>query len=135
MKDTATTLRESPQQERLILAVVGLLQGLATWIVIRIEPHEPLERAFYFGVLAWILSTGLLFQFASSGTNRLRLAIFTLCLAVPFALVSYHVVGQLQPDGVFGQGDGFRIGTWSVAGTLALYILLPHLQIYQRSAQ
>lgn len=82
-----------------------------------------------------MLSSGLLFQFASSGEQHHRLAGASLILAVPFTIITYHVVGQLPPKGSSYSGDGFRIGTWCAAGTLALYILLPYLQIYHRNRE
>lgn len=135
MQDTTNLLRSPANRERLLLATAGLLQGLATWIVIRVDPHEPLEKALYFGILAWILSSGLLFQFASSGTEHHRLSGIVLGLGIPFALFTYHVVAQLSSNEFFYQGDGTRLTTWCAAATLALYILLPYLQIYQRSGE
>jgi uncharacterized protein DUF4153 len=135
MQDIKNLLSTPANRERLFLAVVGLLQGIATWIVVRIDPHEPLEKALYFGVLAWVLSSGLLFQFASAGTEHRRLFGIAIGLGVPFALLTYHVVGQLTANGSPYEGDGARLATWCVAATLALYILLPYLQIYQRSGQ
>jgi len=119
--------------ERILLAMVGLLQGLATWGVLRIDSHEPFLRSLCFGLLAWVLSSGLLFQFASSGTEHRRLSGAVLGLGIPFALFTYHVVSQLPPNGASYEGDELRVTTWCVAATLALYILLPYLQIYQRS--
>jgi hypothetical protein len=135
MQDIKNLLSTPANRERLFLAVVGVLQGIATWIVVRIDPHEPLEKALYFGVLAWVLSSGLLFQFASAGTEHRRLFGIAIGLGVPFALLTYHVVGQLPANGSPYEGDGARLATWCVAATLALYILLPYLQIYQRSGK
>lgn len=135
MQDIKSLLSTSANRERLFLATVGLLQGLATWIVVRIDPHEPLEKALYFGVLAWVLSSGLLFQFASGCTEHRRLSGIAIGLGVPFALLTYHVVGQVPVGGSLYEGDGNRLATWCTAATLALYILLPYLQIYQRNGQ
>lgn len=135
MQDIKNLLSSPANRERLFLATAGLFQGLATWIVVRIDPHEPLEKALYFGVLAWILSSGLLFQFASSGTHHRRLAGVALGLALPFALLTYHVIGQLPLKDAHYDGDGLRVGTWCGAAILALYIVLPYLQIYQRSSR
>jgi hypothetical protein len=135
MQDIKNLLSTPANRERIYLATAGLLQGLATWIVVRIDPHEPLEKALCFGVLAWVLSSGLLFQFASAGTEHRRLSGIAIGLGVPFALLTYHVVGQLPANGSPYEGDGARLATWCVAATLALYILLPYLQIYQRSGQ
>ncbi|MDH4188021.1 MAG: DUF4153 domain-containing protein [Nitrospira sp.] len=128
-------LNQPVNRERLFLAIAGLLQGVATWIVVRIDPHESLERSLYFGLLAWVLSSGLLFQFASSGSKYPRLAAVAMGLGVPFALLTYHVVSQLPPDGSSSEGDSARLGTWCAAVLLALYILLPYVQIYQRSGR
>jgi Domain of unknown function (DUF4153) len=135
MQDIKNLLSTPANRERLFLASAGLLQGVATWIVVRIDPHEPLLRALCFGLLAWVLSSGLLFQFASSGTEHRRLSGIVLSLGIPFALFTYHVVAQLPPNGSSYDGDGERVATWCVAATLALYILLPYLQIYQRSGK
>jgi len=135
MQDIKNLLSTAANRERLFLAMVGLLQGFAAWIVVRIDPHEPLEKALYVGLLAWILSSGLLFQFASTGTNHRRLSRITIGLGIPFALLTYHVASQLPPNGSADEGDGSRVATWCAAATLALYILLPYLQIYHRSGK
>lgn len=133
MQDIKGLLSTPANRERILLATVGLLQGLATWGVLRIDSHEPHLRALCFGLLAWVLSSGLLFQFASSGTGHRGLSGVVLGLGIPFALFTYHVVIQLPPSGSSYEGDWLRVTTWCVAATLALYILLPYLQIYQRS--
>ena len=135
MEDIKAMLSTPANRERFVLAIVGLLQGLAVWIVIRIEPQEPLEQAVCYGILAWILSSGLLFQFASGGKDHRRLSAVVMGLGVPFALLTYHVVGQLPLNGAPYQGDGMRVASWCLASMLALYILLPYLQIYQRSGK
>jgi hypothetical protein len=135
MQDFKNLLSTAANRERLFLAMVGLLQGFAIWIVARIDSHEPPERALYLGLLAWILSGGLLFQFASTGTNHRRLSGIAIGLGIPFALLTYHVVSQLPPSGSADEGDGSRVATWCAAATLALYILLPYLQIYHRSGK
>jgi len=135
MQDIKNLLSTPANRERIFLAIVGLLQGLATWSVLRIDPQEPLSRALCFGLLAWVLSSGLLLQFASSGTEYRRLSGVVLGLGIPFVLFTYHIVIQLPPNGSSYEGDGERVTTWCVAATLALYILLPYLQIYQRSGK
>ncbi|HMS85760.1 MAG TPA: DUF4153 domain-containing protein [Nitrospira sp.] len=135
MRNILQIFDNSRIRERAILAFAGLLQGTAGWVVIRVEPREPWEQALWFGALTWVLAGGLLFQFASSGKQHNRLAGIALTLAVPFALITYHVVGQLPPKDVSYAGDEFRLWTWAGAGTVAIYILLPYLQIYQRSGR
>ena len=44
MQDIKNLLSTVANRERLLLAMVGLLQGFAIWIVVRIDPHEQLER-------------------------------------------------------------------------------------------
>ena len=117
------------------MALVGFLEGVAAWVVIRIEPHEPWEQAFWFAALAWVLVGGLLFKFASSGQRHNRLAGIVLVMALPLALVTHHVIGQLPPKHVSYAGDEFRVVTWCAAGILTVYILLPYLQIYHRSGR
>ena len=135
MQDIKHMLSTPANRERAFLAIVGLFQGLAIWIIIRIEPQEPLEKAACFGLLAWILSSGLLFQFASTGKDHRRLSAVVTGLGVPFALLTYHVVGQLPPNEAPYEGDAQRVATWCIASVLALYILLPYLQIYHRSGK
>lgn len=135
MRDITSLLSIPANRERLFLAAAGLLQGFTAWMIVHIDPHAPLEKALWFSLLAWVLSSGLLFQFASAGTEHPRLSVMAIGLGIPFALLTYHVVGQLPPSGSPYEGDEYRIGTWSVAAILALYILLPYLQIFQRSGR
>lgn len=127
---------ESPaNRERFFLAIAGCLQGLAAWIIIRIDPKEPLDQALFFSILAWFVSSGLLFQFASTGVNHRRLAGIVTLLGIPFSLVTYHVIAQMPPHGFGHNGDGYRVATWCGAAILSLYIILPYLQIYQHTGR
>lgn len=135
MRNPSQILDDQGGRERTLLASVGFLQGAAVWVVIRIEPHEPWNQALWFGVLAWVLVGGLLFQFASSGDQRNRLAWIVMVLALPLALITYHVIGQLPPKHASYAGDEFRLVTWCAASILTVYILLPYLQIYHRSGR
>ena len=132
MQEIKNILASSVNVERLLLAGIGLLQGVMAWLVVRIDPQEPFEMALWFGVLTSILSSGLLYQFASSGVDRLGLTRIVASLGIPFGVFTFYVVLQLPPKGAPYEGDAFRLVTWSVAATLALYIILPYLQIFQR---
>ena len=83
-------LNHSTSRERILLAAVGLIQGLVVWLMIR-TTFEPGERPPYDALLTFVLCSGVLFQFASSTSAYRRLAFWVLTLAVPFALVTYHV--------------------------------------------
>ena len=135
MQEIRNILSSAINVERLSLAGIGLLQGVTAWIVGRIDPQEPMGKAFLFGLLAWVLSSGLLYQFASSGRERIRLTNVATTLGLPFSLFTFYVVLQLPPKGSTYDGDGFRLVTWSIAATLALYITLPYLEIFQRSGR
>jgi len=135
MQEFKNILASPTNVERLILAGIGLLQGVTAWLVVRIEPQEPIEKSFLFGLLAWVLSSGLLYQFASSGRERMRLTTVVTSLGLPFSVFTFYVVLQLPPKGSTYEGDDFRLITWSIAATLALYIILPYLQIFQRKGR
>jgi len=135
MQEFKNILASPTNVERLILAGIGLLQGVTAWLVVRIEPQEPIEKSFLFGLLAWVLSSGLLYQFASSGRERMRLTTVVTSLGLPFSVFTFYVVLQLSPKGSTYEGDDFRLITWSIAATLALYIILPYLQIFQRKGR
>src|SRR5262249_1829590 len=124
----------STSRERILLSVVGLVQGIVVWLIIR-TTFESGERPPYDALLTFVLCSGILFQFASSTSAYRRLAFWVLTIAVPFALVTYHVERLLPLIPYHYRGDDFRVRTWIIAGGLAVYTMLPYLQIYQRTGK
>jgi len=121
------------QVDRLTLAALGFLQGLAYWLAYRFWPGEPRARAGVVALLYFVTVAGLIVQFAWTGRNRLRLAVLSVALAALFAAVALWVWWQIPGQNAPFAGDDFRKWTWATGAAIALYILLPFIQIFQRS--
>jgi hypothetical protein len=80
-------------------------------------------------VIAFTVVTGLVLQFAWSGSAPGRLTILSVALGVLFGAVAWWVWAQAPDATARYEGDGFRQGTLFPAAFLAVYILTPFVQI------
>ncbi len=120
---------------RLTLAGIGLLQGVVFWIAYDLWPAEPRAAAWSASLVALVAVFGLVVQFAWTGARRSRLLVTASAVAVPFALVTLWVWWQLPGKDAPYQGDPFRQGTFVAASVVALYVLMPFVQVFQESGR
>lgn len=127
----------SPLQ-RLTLALIGALQGLAIWLLTDYWPESGRSRAWLLGLLFFIVVQGLIVHFAWTGRDQRRLWTLASAAALPFALIAWWVGLQLPSPAeqeLLGRGDELRVYTWITATSLSLYIAMPFLQIVQRNGR
>src|SRR5438034_2645150 len=123
------------QADRLTLAAIGFLQGLTYWLAYRFWPSEPTARACVVALLYFVTVSGLIVQLSWTGRDRARITVASAGIAVLFAAVALWVWWQIPDKNAPFKGDDFRAWTWMTGATIALYILLPFVQIFQRSGR
>jgi hypothetical protein len=123
------------QTNRLVLAGIGLLQGLVSWLVVRFWPSAPHEAALLVALLVFVLISGLTFQLVWQRERVVRLAALSALLGAVWALVALWVWWQLPLAGAPYSGDGYRVGTFIVAAILGMHVLLPFGQIYYETGR
>ena len=123
------------QADRLTLAAIGFLQGLTYWLAYRFWPSEPTARACVVALLYFVTVSGLIVQLSWTGRDRSRIAVASAGIAVLFAAVALWVWWQIPDKNAPFKGDDFRAWTWMTGATIALYILLHYVQIFQRSGR
>lgn len=126
---------ENIHRERLILAGIGLFQGCLYWILYEWRSDSPHVQAMLASVFVLITVWAITIQFAWSGDNELRLVGVGLVKATVLGLVTYWVWSQIPAKTDLYDGDRYRLFSWSVGSVLVLYVLLPYVQIYQRSGR
>src|SRR5688572_15285913 len=123
------------QVDRLTLAAIGFVQGLTYWLAYRFWPGEPTAQACVVALLYFVTVAGLIVQFAWTGRDRYRMTIPSVGIAALFAAVALWVWWQIPDKNAPFKGDSFRAWTWTTGANIALYILLPFVQIFQRSGR
>lgn len=123
------------QTNRLVLAGIGLLQGLTSWLVVRFWPHAPHTRAFFVALLVLVLISGLTFQLLWQRKRVMRLVALSALLGAVWSLVALWVWWQLPLTGAPYAGDGYRVGTFVIAAILGTHVLLPFGQIYYETGR
>jgi len=120
---------------RLTLAAIGSGQGIVFWIAHRLWPEDPKAAALFAALVSLVTVFGLILELAWTGRNRTRLFTVAASVAALFALVTLWAWWQIPGKDALFQGDSFRLGTLAAASTLALYILLPYIQILHESGK
>lgn len=118
------------QTNRFVLAGIGLLQGVVSWLVVRFWPSAPHKAVFLAALLVFVLISGLTFQLVWQGRRVVRLTALSALLGALWALIALWVWWQLPPAGAPYSGDGYRITTFVFAAILGVHVLLPFGQIY-----
>ena len=118
---------ERPTRNRLLLAAVGLAQGYVYW---RLTFGDARDGVWPMVIASLVTTVALTVQYAWDGRHAARLLAGVVALAVPLTTVTWWVWAQLP-----GHGDEYRVGTWSVAYGVALYVLMPFVQLFQANGR
>lgn len=124
-------LFQQEQIHRFTLAAVGLVQGVVFWIVIKFWPETTHAVAVVVALLFFVSICGLIIQLAWTGYNKQRVIAVAAVIAGLLALISLWVWWQIPAKGASFAGDDYRQFTLIPACIIALYILLPFIQIFQ----
>jgi hypothetical protein len=119
---------------RLLLAAVGLAQGTAYWLLVRHAPSSQAAAAWWMVGVSVVTTWACIAEFAGTRGHPARLHVAVLALASLFALVTYWVGRQLPAFGM-PAGDTLRVWTWAITYWIALYVLMPFVQIFQDSGR
>lgn len=116
---------------RLSLTAVGVLQGLALWLL---RERWPVAQPGLAAAVAWlvfVIASALVIHFAWTGRDTGRLLALATVTGLVFAAVGGWVGLQLPAAGAPAFGDDTRVRWWAVAAPAALYTLGPFLQVFQ----
>ncbi len=122
-------------RNQIVLAAAGLVQGTLLWAAYEWWRNEPPTAALLAALIAFAIVAGLVFQLAWTGRDIGRLAVVVVGAGLLFASVALWVWWQVPASGAAFEGDDFRTWTLVLAASIALYILLPFIQIFQASGQ
>jgi len=121
--------------ERRWMTALGALQGLALWLLTKGWPDEPRWAAVSAATLYFICAGGLVLHLARSGRDTGRLVGLAIGVGAAFGAIALWIGWQLPPDGVDFDGDDARIFSWAVGASVAIFVLGPFVQIYQRTGR
>lgn len=123
------------QHTRLLFAAVGVAQGILYYISLQLKSSSPWMNTWLAALCAGVTVAGLSVQYGWTGQGHRRLRALALGLGVLFAAITFWVMVQIPTAAGLFDGDDMRVSTWAVAGSLTLYILMPFLQIVQRTGR
>ena len=129
-------IQDQELTDRLILGIVGALQGFVIWTLLEFGA-DGLTTAAFSGVLTFILVSGAIIHFVWTGRQNPRLLTIATLVGVIYAVIAFWVALQIPENSdmaIVARGDQQRVGTWIVASLFSLYVLGPFLQIYQRTS-
>lgn len=121
--------------ERIRLAAIGAVQGLAVWALVDDWPEGHLLRAVFVGLLTFLAVSAAVFHFAWTGDRLRRLVTTAVATGLVYGLVATWIgLGLPGPESAAPSGDA-RVASWVVALVVTLYVLGPFVQIHQRSGR
>ena len=112
-----------------------MIQGFILWGVIQFWTNDPQAAALLAALAAFASIGGLFLQFASVEAPTSRSAVLSALLAGLFAGVAFWAWFQIPAEEATYAGDKFRAFTLIPAFLIALYALLPFVQIFNESGQ
>jgi hypothetical protein len=120
---------------RLVLAAVGLFQGLVYYLAHEFWPEDPTARALVIAPVFFVSVAAAVVHLSWTGTDIKRLAMQSCGAGLVFALLAIWVWLQIPADDAPYRMDDMRAGTLTAGTVMAVYALLPFLQIYQATGR
>jgi hypothetical protein len=133
--DTMNVALSENVKTRFTLAAVGLVQGLVYYLAYEYWPDGVNSRAIVAAAIFFASGFALIFQLSWTGKDIKRLLAVTAVPPLVFALVAFWVWQQVPAGDVPYQFDETRMPTWTFSSVLALFLVTPILQIFQRTGQ
>lgn len=117
------------------MTLIGGLQGLIIWGVTEgWENTQPLASILV-GFSFFVVASSLVHHFARNPESGRRLIAVALGAGVLFGSIGLYVGARLPPKLVAYDGDAGRLFSWIFLSSVALFILMPFIQIYDRSGR
>jgi hypothetical protein len=120
---------------RLTLASVGLVQGLVYYLAHEFWPDDPTAAALTVAPVFFVSVATVIIHLSWTGSDLRRLATIAAVGAAVFAILAFWVWHQLPSEGALYRGDDERMPTLIMGTAMAVYVLLPFIQIYQVSGK
>jgi len=123
------------RRTRLTLAAVGLVQGLVYYLAHEFWPEDPTAAALTVAPVFFVSVAAVIIHLSWTGSDLKRLATLTAVCAAVFAILAFWVWLQLPGEGAPYRGDDERMPTLIMGTAMAVYVLLPFIQVYQVSGK
>ncbi|UCG85889.1 MAG: DUF4153 domain-containing protein [Gemmatimonadota bacterium] len=120
---------------RLVLAGTGLIQGFVYYLAHEFWPEDPTAIALTVAAVFIVSIAAVVIHLSWTGLDVKRLATVATVVSVVFAVLAFWVWRQIPVSDVLYQWDDSRAPTLIAGTAMALYVLLPFLQIYQKTGR
>jgi hypothetical protein len=118
-----------------VLASTGLVQGCVYFLAHEAWPEDPTAKALIVAPVFFVSVAAAIVHLAWTGTAIKRLATLAAVIPAVFAILGFWVWSHVPAAAAPYRLDESRIPL-SIAGTvLAVYVLLPFVQIYQKTGR
>lgn len=125
----------APPTTRHTLALIGFVQGFTYWVAYDFWPEGRVAEAFAASGVVLVTGWAIVLLYSWTGSEQRRIALPATVLPAIFALLSLWVWWQVPEAGALYEGDNGRVVTWIFAAVIAMYVLLPFIQIFQRDGR
>ena len=125
----------APPTTRHTLGLIGFVLGFTYWVAYDFWPRGRIAEAFAASGVVFVTGWAIILLYSWAGSEQRRMALLATALPAVFALLSLWVWWQVPEAGALYDGDDGRVGTWILAAVIAMYVLLPFVQIFQRDGR
>jgi hypothetical protein len=123
------------QTTRAVLAAVGLVQGFVYFLAYEFWPDDPSAAAFAVAPVFFVSVAVLIIDLSWTGSDVKRLAALTAVPTTVFTILAFWVWRQIPGSEAPYRFDDSRIPSLIFGAAMAIYVLLPFLQTYQKSGR
>ncbi len=120
---------------RLVLAGTGLVQGFVYYLAHEFWPDDPTAVALTVAPVFFVSVAAVIIHLSWTGSDLKRLATVTSVVSAVFAVLAFWVWRQVPGEGALYQNDDAGMPTLILGAAMAVYVLLPFIQIYQKSGK
>ena len=123
------------QKTRLVLTGTGLVQGFVYFLAHEFWPDNPTAVAWTVASVFFVSVAAVIIHLSWTGRDIARLVGIASVIPAIFAILAFWVWRQIPVSDTPYQWDDSRAPTLIAGAAVALYVLLPFLQIYQKSGR
>jgi hypothetical protein len=123
------------QSTRAVLAAVGLFQGFIYFLAHEFWPDNPSAAALVMAPVFFVSVAVIIIDLSWTGSHIKRLAALAVVPATVFTILAFWVWRQIPGSEAPYRFDDSRIPSLVLGTAVAVYAMLPFIQIYQKSGR
>ena len=123
------------QMNLVVIILIGLIQGITFGVASVVWPDHTHDAFWLYGLVIFTAIAGSVLNFTWDGSKGKSLIIIAGMTGLIFALLACWVAWMLPGSDDRFSGDDTRLFTFVTASIMAVYVLLPYLQIFHEKGR